>query len=277
MSENVEEEQVKISVDEVQELYNKMVIENEKGCEHYKRKCALISPCCKEVFICRLCHDNEKDDNEPDFEKAHKMDRKKVKEIVCLECDEKQAVSNKCTKCNIQFGNYFCSICNLFDNVDKGQYHCDLCGICRIGGENNFFHCVKCNMCLNIETKEKHLEDCNKKSYYKEDCAFCQEDMFTSVKLVQAVKCGHVFHTHCLIENLKQNNYKCPYCFKAMIDVSAMYKFMDHEIESVQMPDEYKDTVFDIFCNECENKSKCKFHVVGLKCGECGSYNTRKM
>lgn len=29
------------------------------GCKHYKRKCKLIAPCCKQAFTCRLCHDEE--------------------------------------------------------------------------------------------------------------------------------------------------------------------------------------------------------------------------
>lgn len=48
---------------------------------------------------------------------------------------------------------YTCLICNLFDDADKQQYHCHGCGICRIGGAENFFHCEVCNMCLPIQLK----------------------------------------------------------------------------------------------------------------------------
>lgn len=48
---------------------------------------------------------------------------------------------------------YTCLVCNLFDDDDKNQYHCDGCGICRIGGRNNFFHCEVCNMCLPLQLK----------------------------------------------------------------------------------------------------------------------------
>lgn len=48
---------------------------------------------------------------------------------------------------------YTCLICNLFDDEDKDQYHCEGCGICRIGGRNNFFHCEVCNMCLPLQLK----------------------------------------------------------------------------------------------------------------------------
>lgn len=36
------------------------------GCQHYKRNCALVAPCCSKVFTCRLCHDDQCD---------HKMER----------------------------------------------------------------------------------------------------------------------------------------------------------------------------------------------------------
>lgn len=48
---------------------------------------------------------------------------------------------------------YTCLVCNLFDDEDKDQYHCDGCGICRIGGRTNFFHCEVCNMCLPLQLK----------------------------------------------------------------------------------------------------------------------------
>lgn len=48
---------------------------------------------------------------------------------------------------------YTCLICNLFDDEDKNQYHCDGCGICRVGGKGRFFHCEVCNMCLPLQLK----------------------------------------------------------------------------------------------------------------------------
>jgi hypothetical protein len=34
----------------------------------------------------------------------------------------------------------------FFWQTKKQQYHCDSCGICRIGGRDNFFHCDRCGM-----------------------------------------------------------------------------------------------------------------------------------
>lgn len=52
---------------------------------------------------------------------------------------------------------YNCSICAIFDDECKGQYHCEACGLCRIGGQENFFHCATCDMCLpkNLENEHK--------------------------------------------------------------------------------------------------------------------------
>lgn len=30
------------------------------GCQHYRRRCKLVAPCCGEVFACRHCHNDEK-------------------------------------------------------------------------------------------------------------------------------------------------------------------------------------------------------------------------
>lgn len=46
---------------------------------------------------------------------------------------------------------YTCLVCNLFDDEDRNQYHCEGCGICRVGGRGRFFHCKVCNMCLPMQ------------------------------------------------------------------------------------------------------------------------------
>lgn len=82
------------------------------------------------------------------------MDRFKVMEVQCSECQTIQQVSEAyspsladvagppigvcsclkaqqtCEQCHVQFGEYYCDICHLFDK-DKKQYHCQPCGICR--------------------------------------------------------------------------------------------------------------------------------------------------
>ena len=40
-------------------------------------------------------------------------------------------VRKRCKKCDVEFGRYFCEVCRLYDDVDKKQFHCEQCGICR--------------------------------------------------------------------------------------------------------------------------------------------------
>ncbi|XLU92958.1 hypothetical protein S245_007310, partial [Arachis hypogaea] len=37
-----------------------------------------------------------------------------------------------------------CAICNTEQPIGKQQIHCDECEICRVGGQENYFHCKKC-------------------------------------------------------------------------------------------------------------------------------------
>jgi RING finger/CHY zinc finger protein 1 len=43
------------------------------------------------------------------------------------------------------------------------------------------------------------------------------------------------------------------------------------------MPPEYANMRVAILCNDCSARTGATFHVLGHKCGECGSYNTRRV
>ena len=245
---------------------------NSYECSHYLRKCKFVSPCCNNIYSCRLCHDEEKYDLVFDPKVKHKLNRFEVKEVICNECLTKQPVSNECQKCNIVFGKYFCNICNLFDDTDKGQYHCYKCGFCRVGGQYNFIHCDNCNMCIGKDTFEKHKCITVKESL----CPICMQDMFTSTDKITPLLCGHYMHIDCLLDYLK-SNYKCPVCAKSIVETSSLNSFLDQEIQLTPMPIEYLNVKFNILCNDCHTESNTKFHVIGLKCQNCGGYNTRKI
>ena len=108
--------------------------QNNYNCEHYNNGCKILSPCCNKLISCRICHDEDS---------THKINRFDIKKILCKECNYLQDVKQNCEYCGTCMGQYFCKICNLFDNTDKGQYHCYECGICRVGGKSNFYHCNK--------------------------------------------------------------------------------------------------------------------------------------
>ena len=242
------------------------------GCKHYLRRCKIISPCCNEIYSCRLCHDEEKYESVYDDKIKHKLDRFKINEIVCDNCDQKQQVKQNCEQCNACFGLYYCDICHLFDDIDKNQFHCDGCGFCRIGGKENFMHCNKCNMCISISVYETH------KCIDISDslCPICMSDMFTSTIGIVQMKCGHFIHSKCLNE-LLNSSYKCPMCSCSIIETTELNKLIDNEVNATEMPDIYKDMMLQILCNDCHKESTVKFHIVGLKCQHCNGYNTRKI
>lgn len=251
------------------------------GCQHYLRRCRIVSPCCGKMYPCRLCHDDEQNGPTIAILDMHEIDRHKIEEIICTNCEEKQGISQYCKKCNTCFGLYFCKVCRLFDDVDKGQYHCDKCGICRVsntGDQNNakYYHCDTCNTCINILMKDNH-----KCMDMKDNaCPICMEDLFNSLDSPSILKCGHQMHQKCFMDMLTKTTHKlptCPICTVSLVQSDDYNKFMDDEIANTPMPDDYKDMKVNILCNDCHNEAEVPFHIIGYKCLECGSYNTRKI
>lgn len=249
-----------------------MADDNHYGCKHYLRRCKIVSPCCNELYSCRLCHDEEKYDLIFDGKNKHKLDRFKISEVICANCDTKQQVQQYCQSCNACFGLYYCDICHLFDDIDKEQFHCYGCGFCRIGGKDNFVHCDKCNMCIVKTIFETHK--CL--NIIETLCPICMSDLFTSTIGVIQMKCGHYIHSKCFSE-LLNTSYKCPMCSASIVETNELNKIIDAEVNATAMPEDYKDIMIKILCNDCHKESNVKFHIVGLKCQECGGYNTRKI
>jgi len=241
------------------------------GCKHYLRKCEIISPCCQKKYWCRLCHDEENDDNMIDEKSKHRINRFEINQVECCNCHKIQSIKQYCEYCQTCFGLYYCDICHLFDDQDKKQFHCNGCGFCRIG-KDNFIHCDKCNMCIN-----KEIYDTHKCINVKDNvCSICMADMFTSTIPIYQLKCGHYLHTTCLTEML-HSSYKCPLCFQSIVDTDLLNQYIDQEISLTPMPDDYKDLMIKILCNDCHKESETKFHIFGLKCQHCQGYNSRRI
>nr|XP_048702783.1 RING finger and CHY zinc finger domain-containing protein 1 isoform X2 [Caretta caretta] len=217
----------------------------EAGCEHYRRSCLLQAPCCGKFYVCRLCHDSKED---------HQMDRFKVKQVQCAKCKSIQQAQQSCEDCSSMFGEYYCGICHLFDK-DKKQYHCEKCGICRIGPKEDFFHCSKCNLCLALSFQGKH------------------KDIHTSRVGAHVLPCGHLLHRTCYEDMLKEG-YRCPLCMHSALDMSRYWRQLDDEVAQTPMPTEYRNMMVEILCNDCSARSTVQFHILGMKCTSCESYNT---
>ncbi|XVE65667.1 hypothetical protein DITRI_Ditri08aG0018400 [Diplodiscus trichospermus] len=102
------------------------------GCQHYRRRCKIRAPCCDEVFSCRHCHNEAASMLSNPFDR-HELVRQDIKQVICLVCDTEQPVAQVFSNCGVNMGEYFCEICNFFDDdTEKEQFHCHDCGICRM-------------------------------------------------------------------------------------------------------------------------------------------------
>jgi RING finger/CHY zinc finger protein 1 len=245
------------------------------GCTHYKRKAQLLAPCCNQFFPCRFCHDEA----QTDPKKAHTLDRHSVVTIKCMLCNTEQEKAQICISCKEMLGAYWCSICVLLDDEDKGQFHCGSCGICRIGGSANYSHCDRCGICMKTAVLGAHTCVANAS---RVNCSICLEDLHTSRVPISFLPCGHSLHQPCMQSFLTSGANACPLCKRCAMSLEQqqiMNLMLDSEIDAAPMPEEYRDKRVRIRCYECRAESDAPFHIFGLKCQgpECGSYNTVKI
>lgn len=109
--------------------------ETSLGCQHYQRNVKLECFTCKKWYTCRFCHDEVED---------HHLIRRDTENMLCMLCGHAQPAAHDCKNCGEQSAQYYCEICKLWDNDgNKSIYHCNDCGICRIGQGlgKDFFHC----------------------------------------------------------------------------------------------------------------------------------------
>ncbi|KAL8952609.1 MAG: hypothetical protein Q9222_001483 [Ikaeria aurantiellina] len=237
------------------------------GCPHYRRNIKLQCSTCYRWYTCRFCHDEVQD---------HALNRRETKNMLCMFCGCAQVASEACVQCGERSARYYCSVCKLWDDhPGKRIYHCNDCGICRIGEGlgKDFFHCKICCACIAISIRDTHRciersTDC--------DCPICGEYMFTSPLTVVFMKCGHSIHHKCYYEYMKRS-YRCPICSMSIVNMEMQFRHLERAIESQPMPPEFQDTKAWIYCNDCNAKSSVKYHWLGLKCGVCDSYNTAQL
>jgi RING finger/CHY zinc finger protein 1 len=249
------------------------------GCAHYKRKATLLAPCCNQYFPCRFCHDQAMYEEAKDPKTAHTLDRHSVVTIKCMLCEKEQGAAQICTGCGATLGAYWCPICVLLDDEDKGQYHCASCGICRVGGRENHTHCDRCGICMKKEAIEGHTCVANAA---RVDCPVCLESLHASRSPIGFLPCGHSLHRTCLQSFLSSGETQCPLCKRSAMSPEQqdiVILMTDLDIEAAPMPEEYRMKRVQIRCYECRKESITPFHVFGLKCQEesCGSYNTVKL
>eukprot|EP00539_Tryblionella_compressa_P022269 CAMPEP_0178887522 /NCGR_PEP_ID=MMETSP0747-20121128/16639_1 /TAXON_ID=913974 /ORGANISM="Nitzschia punctata, Strain CCMP561" /LENGTH=478 /DNA_ID=CAMNT_0020556683 /DNA_START=124 /DNA_END=1560 /DNA_ORIENTATION=+ len=270
-------------------------------CNHYDRKCTIVSHCCGAAFGCRICHDDSPilppllvakqatrryarssslpggytnmDPQTPE-DTHHAIDRFKIKEIICRECYTKQSSkTNNCVSCGVKFGEYHCNICNLWMANDEKPYHCRDCGFCRVGGAENFQHCHDCGMCIDKSLYSNH--NC-KSGKYKSNCPVCQEFLFSSRSASHEMPCGHAIHWECF-RQLAAHDSRCPVCKKTAETRERMmptWNAMAAGVALQPVPPELARVV-NITCNDCEQSEDARaWHFLGVQCRNCSSFNT---
>ena len=152
--------------------------------------------------------------------------------MMCMHCKLVQPAAQACAGCSEVLARYFCSTCKFWDDTpDKNIYHCEKCGICRVGKvlinltsigfagnlmkkkliskglDIDFFHCDKCECCIGMSSKKQHV--CLERVLHS-NCPICMEDMFTSRSNTIFMSCGHAMHDECWRGFTRGGNYKCP-------------------------------------------------------------------
>ena len=264
----------------IQNLFNKQYKNtldrkpSSMKCTHYTRNIEVLSPCCGVYVPCRFCHN---ENNLCD----KKFDRFKIEKVMCTLCNYEQApLSNKCLNCEKEFSKHFCEKCNLY--TDATVFHCDDCGFCRVGEQDQHYHCPHCDVCYGIGHKEYCKGD--QKQTISGDvrdmkCPICLEELFTNPKPYQFLICGHGMHTKCFEQNINcrtLRSSRCPLCSKSILVMDQVWAAMRFEKEQIEMPDKYKTLMKKIICNDCSKECETEFHVVGLECKHCGGFNTRE-
>lgn len=270
------------------------------GCAHYKRNVKVQCFDCHLWFPCRHCHDHSQDLPFP-----HALNRKKTQYMLCMLCCTPQPAAETCSHCGEYAAWYYCAKCKLWDNdSNKRIYHCDECGICRVGEGlgKDYVHCRRCNVCISISTSAAHpcIERATEGS-----CPLCLVELFESRTPVVSLPCGHYMHGDCY-KDLMGVTYKCPVCSKSAVNMELQWRKLDDEIRMQPMPEDDADlegllphvdaeveTVEHpeinqdarprrprsvwIGCNDCVGRCWTPFHWLGLKCQNCDSYNTSQM
>lgn len=172
-------------------------------CDHHDSNCFMFFECCQKFHKCMECHMKF-------MGESCETESNQVTKLGCVKCNTIQPVSNKCVKCGITFGNYFCVECMVFENANLTVLHCQKCGCCnRFDRGYKIIHCEKCNKCMKepIYREHKCLEN-----NWNSNCPICCEPVRGKM-VAYVLSCGHIIHGLCYNRNKETNpDAKCPIC-----------------------------------------------------------------
>lgn len=189
------------------------------GCEHYMRECKLRHPSTGELYTCRLCCEEIRQNRRYNDEDLPQLDRYNVTEVLCMKCGSLQPAGKVCVNHECEsntkskpFAEHYCNICHLYSDSGTDIYHCPFCNVCRKGKGLgiDFRHCMRCNACVAIGEKHKCIPQ-----RLMGNCPICHESMFESTEPLRGMKCGHVMHLSCFNAYLSRSTLgkiTCPLC-----------------------------------------------------------------
>jgi hypothetical protein len=238
------------------------------GCQHYKTGCKVFAVCCGTWHCCRFCHDEWSSASLD----GHAMVRQACRYMQCMTCKAVQPAAQDCQECGVQIARYYCAKCKHWDDeAEKDIFHCDDCGLCRLGRREDYVHCNRCHGCLARDYHGRHK--CLEGSL-DASCPICSDLLFTSTLPVMFMRCGHAIHTLCFHQHSRES-YQCPVCCKSIGDMHAYFRNLDVLMASHRMPPEFAGYKSEILCNDCERRGIVPFHFIYHKCTHCASYNTK--
>ncbi|KAF3696155.1 RING finger and CHY zinc finger domain-containing protein 1 [Channa argus] len=130
-----------------------------------------------------------------------------------------------------------------------------------------------CRLCHDAE--ENHQMDRFKvREVQCSECQTVQQDIHTSRIEAHVLPCSHLLHNTCFDDMVKMGAYRCPLCMHSAFNMDDRWFNIDLEISQSPMPTEYQGISTKIVCNDCQAHCTVRFHVLGMKCSNCGSYNT---
>lgn len=186
-------------------------------CPHYTHWAISVCRDTSRRVACRLC---VPPDTVPPF------DRFRVAQMVCDFCYCCQpagaaCVNPECTARGVVH-RYYCATCHLWEHASRTLFHCDACGICRVGAPEQYRHCDACGMCVptrpsrpDWDTRRDPVRDthhCVGGAAVDNPCPVCYEDLAASVDPATFLACGHAVHVTCLNEWARHGGGACPVC-----------------------------------------------------------------
>ncbi|KAE9452270.1 hypothetical protein C3L33_15830, partial [Rhododendron williamsianum] len=225
-----------------------------------------------------------------DQKHRHDIPRHLVQQVICSLCGTEQEVSHDL----VWFGKSVSVVACVWEDTSVRLASClmtiyqrssiiamDVAYAGLAGGRISSIAINAVRCCYSVLLKNCH--PCVEGAMHH-DCPVCFEVicqkavqyLFESRNDVIVMPCGHTIHKSCLKEMQEHYQYACPLCSKSVCDMSKVWEKFDVEIAATPMPELYQNKMVWILCNDCGSTSEVQFHIVGQKCPNCKSYNTRQ-